>query len=91
MFAKSLRIGPGIMTARRSPRRTKPSLERLDVRIAPSGLHPAVPAADVHTLEGRPVEVTRLMVKTSSPSVMMGGGFGRTEPGHIVSAGGYSR
>jgi hypothetical protein len=68
MFEKYLRTGPRADTAgRRSPRRTKPSLERLDVRLAPSGLQPAVVVAPVHMPEGRPFVATGLAAQTWSP------------------------
>ncbi len=69
------------MAGKRVPRTTRPSLERLDVRIAPSSLQPALYVPDVHTPAGQPVVVTMLAVKTPSPSGIRGGGHGGTEPG----------
>jgi hypothetical protein len=65
MFKKCYRTCPRPDGAvRRAPRRTKPSLERLDVRIAPSGLQPGLPAA-YHMPGGQPVVVIGLTAETS--------------------------
>jgi hypothetical protein len=56
MFKNALRTGLARRVAgRRSERKTKPSLEHLDDRIAPSGLAPVMPLHYLHIPTGNPI------------------------------------
>jgi len=55
MFKNTLKIGLARgMASRRSERRAKPSVEHLDVRIAPSGFSPVASPAYQHAPLGSP-------------------------------------
>ncbi len=55
MFKISLRIGlVRAITSRRSERRIRPSLEHLDIRIAPSGFSPVMSPTYQHAPLGSP-------------------------------------
>jgi hypothetical protein len=88
MFKRFLVIGPGSGKAGgRRPRKTRPSLEQLDVRIAPSSFRPVPHAAHVHKPECRPIEVTTQPVRTSSHGHSPSG----LSPGHAVPMWGFSK
>jgi len=77
MFKNSLRIGLARgMAGRRSDRKTKPGLEHLDDRIAPSGFWAAVSPAYQHVPIGSP---THIPIVVSAP------------PGQIAPDGGLSK
>ncbi len=96
MFKKSLKIGlVRSISGKRTERRTKPSLESLDVRIALSGVSGVVLPEFIHAPIGsptpHPLVVTSLAVPMSSPIGIPGGGNAGTGPGHYVPDGGMNR
>ncbi len=85
MFKNNLRIGAGSdVTGRRRTRKIKPSLENLDVRIAPSGASP------LYVLQGDPTpppsgHITPMYVlRRGDPSPPKSGHF---EPMFVVKGG----
>jgi hypothetical protein len=91
MFMKylgfSLRRGNGLVRAR-NPRNTKPSLERLDTRIAPSGsfnrVIVALPLPPLPVAESRPFVTTVPAMDTSSLSGVRVEGHGGAPHLHAI-------
>ena len=84
------------MVGRRSERRTKPSLEHLDARIALSGVSAVMSPAYLHVPISNPTHnpfmVSAPPEKMSPPIGILTGGDPGHEPGTIVpDNGGFSR
>jgi hypothetical protein len=87
MFQKHTVIGPGGIASRKNRRgiRLRPSLEQLDIRIAPAG--GAVPklamsVADVSTLHVRPSAASLAVTAATSPSSSLQTGGSGSHAGH---------
>jgi len=78
MFKNALRTGLTLgMAGRRIERRTKPSLEHLDDRIAPSGFSLVAPAVYHHVPTGSRTHVPFAVSAPPGQIVPDGGGIGR--------------